>query len=143
MESPSPPKKKKNSIKNLTLPNVGRREAARVCIHCVRVKFYTSLKTWLEASYKLKHMYFSGGRVVKNLPANAVNASSIPDPGRPTGEWNDNPLQDSCLGNRMDTAHVFAESRIQLRDWTTVTIKLSAHLPMTHNPFLGIYPTKL
>jgi len=31
-------------------------------------------------------MDFSGGRVVKNPPANAGNTSSIPDPGRSTGE---------------------------------------------------------
>ena len=40
--------------------------------------------------------------MVKNLPANAENASSIPGLGRYTGEGNGNPLQDSCLGNPKD-----------------------------------------
>ena len=48
---------------------------------------------------------YLGGRVVKNLPANAGGLSdvgSIPGVGRvPKGE-NGNPLQYSCLGNSMD-----------------------------------------
>ena len=43
------------------------------------------------------------GSVVKNLPANAGNASSILGSGRSSGEGNGNPLQYSCLGNFMDT----------------------------------------
>ena len=38
-------------------------------------------------------MGFPGGSVVKNLPANAGDASSIPVPGRSLGEGNGNPLQ--------------------------------------------------
>ena len=45
---------------------------------------------------------FPGGPVVKNLPANAGNAGLILGSGRSLGEGNDNPLQDSCLGNPMD-----------------------------------------
>ena len=37
--------------------------------------------------------YFSGGSVVKNLPANAGGATSIPGLERSTGVRNDNPLQ--------------------------------------------------
>ena len=43
--------------------------------------------------------------MVKNLPVNAGDArdpGSIPGWGRSPGERNDNPLQDSCLGNPMD-----------------------------------------
>ena len=43
--------------------------------------------------------------VVKNLPANAGDVrdmGSIPGLGRSPGKGNDNPLQYSCLGNRMD-----------------------------------------
>ena len=36
---------------------------------------------------------FPGGSVVKNLPANAGNAGSIPELGRFPGEGNGNPLQ--------------------------------------------------
>jgi len=48
---------------------------------------------------------FSGGTVVKNLPANAGDAGdtgSIPGSGRFPGIRNGNPLQYSCLDNSMD-----------------------------------------
>ena len=40
--------------------------------------------------------------VVKNLPANAGDMSSVPGLGRSSGIGNGNPLQYSCLGNSMD-----------------------------------------
>ena len=43
-----------------------------------------------------------GGSVVKNPPANAGHAGSIPGLGRSPGAGNGNPLQYSCLGNPMD-----------------------------------------
>ena len=55
--------------------------------------------------------------VVKNPPANAGDAVSIPGLGRSPGEGNGNPLQYSCLGNPMDrgawraTVHGVANSR--------------------------------
>ena len=45
---------------------------------------------------------FPGGTVVKNLPANAGDAGSIPESGRSPEEGNGNPLQCSCLENPMD-----------------------------------------
>ena len=45
---------------------------------------------------------FSGGAVVKNLPANVGDSNSIPRLGRSPGGGNGNPLQYSCLGNPMD-----------------------------------------
>ena len=45
---------------------------------------------------------FSGGSVVKNLPANAGHAGSIPGLGRSPGEGNDDLLHYSCLRNPMD-----------------------------------------
>ena len=54
--------------------------------------------------------------MVKNLPANAREADSIPGSGRSPGEGNGNPLQYSCLENPMDrgtwraTVHGVAES---------------------------------
>ena len=45
---------------------------------------------------------FSGGSVVKNLPTNAGDASSIPELRRSPGKGNGNPLQYSCLGNPID-----------------------------------------
>jgi len=48
-------------------------------------------------------MGFSGGSVVKNLPANAGDPDLIPGLGRSPGEGNGNPLQSLCLGNPMDS----------------------------------------
>ena len=48
------------------------------------------------------HTGLPGGSLVKNLPANAGDTRSVPDPGRFSGEGNGNPLQHSCLGNPMD-----------------------------------------
>ena len=45
---------------------------------------------------------FSGGSVVKDLPASAGDAGLIPGSGRLPGEGNGNPLQYSCLGNPME-----------------------------------------
>ena len=45
---------------------------------------------------------FPGGSVVKNLPANARDASFILGSIRSPGEGNGNPLQYSCLENPMD-----------------------------------------
>ena len=60
---------------------------------------------------------FPGGSVVKNPLANVGDAGSIPGSGRSSGEWNDNPLQYSCLENPMDkgawwaTVHQMAKSQ--------------------------------
>ena len=45
---------------------------------------------------------FSGGSVMKNLPANAGDAGLIPVSGRSPGEENGNLLQYSCLENPVD-----------------------------------------
>ena len=45
---------------------------------------------------------FPDGSVVKNPPANAGDAGSIPGSGRFPGEGKGNPLQYACLGNPMD-----------------------------------------
>ena len=47
-------------------------------------------------------MGLPGGSVVKNLPANAGDAGSIPGSGRSSGGGHGNPLQYSCLENPMD-----------------------------------------
>ena len=44
-------------------------------------------------------MGFPGGSVVKNPPANAGDAGSIPEQGRSPGEGNGKSLQYFCLGN--------------------------------------------
>ena len=59
---------------------------------------------------------FPGGLVVKNPPANAKDAGSIPGSGRSSGTENGNPVQYSCLGNPVDrggwqaTVHGVAKS---------------------------------
>ena len=45
---------------------------------------------------------FPGDLVVKDQPATAENAGSIPGLGRSSEKENSNPLQCSCLGNPMD-----------------------------------------
>ena len=58
--------------------------------------------------------------MVRNLPANAGDLSSIPGSGRSPGEGDGNPLQCSCLGNPMDrgawqaAVHEAAKSQKQL-----------------------------
>ena len=58
--------------------------------------------------------------MVKNLPANARDASSTPGSGRSPGVGNGNPLQYSCLENSMDrgvwqaTVHKVAKSQTGL-----------------------------
>ena len=46
-------------------------------------------------------MGFPGGSVVKNPPANAGDAGSIPASGRSPGGGHGNPFQYSCLKNSM------------------------------------------
>ena len=40
--------------------------------------------------------------MIKNLPANAGDAGSVPGSERPPGEGNGNPVQYACLENPMD-----------------------------------------
>ena len=63
---------------------------------------------------------FSGGSVVKNLPANARDAGLIPGSGITPAEGNGNQIQYSCLENSMDrgawqvTVHGVAKSQARL-----------------------------
>ena len=67
------------------------------------------------------------GLVVKNLPANAGDESSLPGSGRSTGGGNGNPLLYSCLENSMDrgvwwaTVHGAAKSQRWLK-WLSMYI---------------------
>ena len=47
-------------------------------------------------------LVFPDGSVVKNLPANAGDADSIPGLGRSPEEGNGNPVHYPCLGTPMD-----------------------------------------
>ena len=73
---------------------------------------------------------FDGGSVVKNLPTNAGDMSSIPGSGRSSGEGNGNPLQYSCLENSTDsrawwaTVRGVTKSGTRLRNQATTTLLL-------------------
>ena len=73
-------------------------------------------------------MAFPGGTVMKNPPANAGDAGLIPGSGSSLGEGNANPLQDSYLGNPMDSGAWRAKSRTRLSDWTTTATTTSVVL---------------
>ena len=71
---------------------------------------------------------FPGGAVVKNLPANAGDMSSIPGSGRSPGGENGNPLQYSCLENSMDRGAWQATVYEPTKSWT----RLSTHPQITY-----------
>ena len=50
----------------------------------------------------LLKMDFPGGSVIKNLPANAGDAGSIPGLGRSPGGGHGNPFHYSCLKDSLD-----------------------------------------
>ena len=109
--------------------------------------------SWISAHYQnaqlpmtLVFRGFPGGSVVKNGPANAGDADSIPRPRRSSREGNSNPLQYFCLGNFMDrgiwwaTVHGVAKNwtwlsvRIHLvfmrKSWRTVDLSTHTHIPV-------------
>ena len=69
-------------------------------------------------------MGFPGGSEVKASASNVGDLGSVPGLGRFPGEGNGNPLQYSCLENRMDGGawwsiiHGVAKSRTRLSDFT-------------------------
>ena len=64
---------------------------------------------------------FSGGSMVKNLPANAGDAGSIRELGRSLGEGNGNLLQYSCLGNPTDRGAWWATVHGVAKSWTRLS----------------------
>ena len=66
----------------------------------------------------VKHTGFQCGVVVKNPPANAGDAGSIPVLGRSPGGGNGNPLQFSCLGNPLDREAWWAPVHGVAKSWT-------------------------
>ena len=87
MTNRSEPKKKKKMTKKKKLEDW--------------LSLIMALNLWQVGELTFIYIY-TGGSVVKNLPANTGDASLIPGSGRSPGEGNDNPLQYSCLGNPMD-----------------------------------------
>ena len=78
------------------------------------------------------HLDFPGGPVMKNLPANAGDASSIPGSERSPGEGNGNLLQYSCLHNAMDRRAWWAIVHRIAKSWTWLSTRACAH---THTHF--------
>ena len=71
---------------------------------------------------------FPGLSVVRNLPANAGDTGEpglIPKSARSSGGGNGNPLQDSCLGNPIDTGAWRAT--VQSHSQTWLSMHLYAH----------------
>ena len=87
-----------------------------------------------SSSLAFHMMHFPSDSAVNNLHAMQemwVDVGSTPGPGWAPGEGNDNPLQYSCLGNRMDrgvwwaTVHGVIKSSTQFSiSATTTTIQL-------------------
>ena len=78
-------------------------------------------------------IYFPGGSVVKNMPANPGDADLIPGSGRSPGGGNGNPLQHSCLENPMDRGYSrgAAKNRTQMKQLSTD--ELFRHTYLTHS----------
>ena len=74
------------------------------------------------------HRGLPGGRVVKNLLANAGVTSSIPRSERCTGEGNGNPLQYACLENSMGRG----AWRVIVHGVMKSRTKLSIHIHNVH-----------
>ena len=64
---------------------------------------------------------FSGGTVVKNLPANAGDSGLIPGSGRSPGVGNGNPFQYSCLEKFMDRGAWRATVHGVAKSWTRLS----------------------
>ena len=93
-------------------------------------------------------MCFPGDSVVKNLPAQARDAKdvgSIPGSGSAPGRGNGNPLQYSCLENRVDrgawwaTVHGVAKSWTRLSDWAKINILTIWIFLLMNMKYLYIY----
>ena len=72
----------------------------------------------LNCSSVCLNLGFLSGAVVKNLPANAGDASLIPGSGRSSGVASGNPLQYFCLENSMDSGAWLATVHGAANSWT-------------------------
>ena len=73
-------------------------------------------------------LVFPRASMVRNLPANAGDTSSIPGLGRSPGGRNSNPFQYSCLENSMDRGTWQSIIHGVTRDWTQLSTHTRTHL---------------
>ena len=89
---------------------------------------------------------FSGGSVVKNLPANAGDVGLIPGSGRFLGEGHGSPLQCSCLGSPVDrgawwsTVHAIVKIQTRLSTHAATNRKLQHFIVYTFYLGTGFEP---
>ena len=92
----------------------------------------------------MKRLYqlitFPGGTVVKNLPANAGDVSSIPELGRSSGVGNGNPLQYSCLKNSVDRGAWWAKVQGIAKSQMELSARIHTNTPISH---IKLYPENL
>ena len=81
-----------------------------------------TLKQFIHQKFVNSILGFPSGSAVKNPPVNAGDIDSIQESERCLEEGNDNPLQNSCVGNSTDrgaqraTVHGVAKNLTQLSD---------------------------
>ena len=68
--------------------------------------------------------------MVKNLPINAGDVSSIPGSGRSPRKGNGNPPQYSCLGNPIDKGALWAAVHGVTKSWTRASIENNRKLDL-------------
>ena len=76
--------------------------ACRATVHRVTKSQRPWKRLSAHAHTRIIILSFSGDSVVKNLPASAEDAGSIPELGRYPGEENGNPIQYFCMANLID-----------------------------------------
>ena len=83
-----------------------------------RSKYFTQNRNLSLLTSQYLYIVYPGGTVVKNPPANAGDAGSIPGSGRSFGGGNGSPLQCSYLDNPMDRGSWQAVVRRFAKGWT-------------------------
>ena len=80
----------------------------------------------LDAPSRIKQWFVKVGaswvaQIIKNLPATQETRLQSLGQEDPPGEWNDNPLQYSCLRNPMDRGDCQATVRGVAKSWTRLS----------------------
>ena len=120
-----------------------------LCLQTIGLKLASFLETEIKYLGLASHICFPGGSVVKNLPATAGDAVSIPAWGRSSGGGNGNRLQYSCLGNSMDrgawqaTVYGVSKSQTRLSSSTTTTTEVICSLCCNDSVLLLKYTISL